>query len=320
MVTRRQFGTMAALTLAAVLPLGRASLAAADSYAQQTTTTTTTTTVAATTLEAGKYQLQAISDPADVTFTQLLGINAHKTIAGYFGSGQTVNGVLHPNKGFVLTLPNTFTPENYPNSMQTQVIGINNRGDTVGFYIDQAGVNHGFMDLGGTFTTADLPGTPFNQLLGLNNRGQAAGFFQDAGGQSHAYIRETDGAFLVLPIPNSTATGINDLGEIVGFTMPTTTTASGFILLNDKLTMLNVPGSTFTQAFGINNLGQIVGDYTDAAGNMHGFVYDHGRYLQVDGPGSTMTTINGLNDQGDIVGFFVDGNGNTIGLVGTPNA
>jgi hypothetical protein len=35
----------------------------------------------------------------------------------------------------VLTLPNHFTDENFPNSDQTQVIGINKRGDTDGFYI-----------------------------------------------------------------------------------------------------------------------------------------------------------------------------------------
>jgi probable HAF family extracellular repeat protein len=309
MITRRHFGTLAtALAFAATIPFSQAGIASADSYAQQNIPS----------LTAGHYQLQTISDPSDPTFTQLLGINSRKTIAGYFGSGQTVNGVLHPNKGFVLNLPNTYTPENYPNSVQTQVIGIDNRGDTGGFYIDQAGVTHGFLKMNGTYTTADLPGTTFNQILGLNNRGQAAGFFQDAAGQSHAYIREADGAYLVLPIANSTATGINDLGEVVGFTMPTSTTASGFILRGGHLTTLNVPGSTFTQAFGVNNLGQVVGDFTDAAGNMHGFVYENGTYRQVDEPGSTMTTLNGLNDAGDIVGFFVDGNGNTIGLFGKP--
>ena len=292
MFTRRHWrGLVAALSLATAIPLSQAGTAAA----------------------AGSYQLRPISDPADPTFTQLLGINNQKAIAGYFGSGMVVSGTLHPNKGFVLTLPNTFTPENYPSSAQTQVTGIDARGDTVGFYVDQAGTNHGFLDTNGAFVTADLPGTTFNQLLGLNNRGQAAGFFQDANGEPHGYVREVDGSDLVVPIPVSTATGINDLGQVVGFTA-----TAGFEWRNGQLTTLSFPGATNTQALGINNLGEVVGDYTDAAGTMHGFVYQHGTFQTVDAHGATATTINGLNDQGDIVGFFVDANNNTIGLLGVP--
>jgi len=86
------------------------------------------------------YNFQSISNPNDVTFTQLLGINNAGAIAGYFGSGATG----HPNQGFTLILPNSFTSENFPSSVQTQVVGINNAGDTAGFYIDTAGVTHGF--------------------------------------------------------------------------------------------------------------------------------------------------------------------------------
>jgi hypothetical protein len=265
-----------------------------------------------------RYAFQLLASPRNPTFTQLLGINDLQVVVGYDGSGQTVNGALQPNKGFTLSLPSTFTSHNFPNSAQTQVIGVNNLGDTDGFYIDQAGKTHGFLNTGGTFTTADLPGTTFNQLLGLNNRGQAAGYFQDAAGQNHAYIRERDGSFLVLPIPNSQATSINDLGTVVGFTMPTTTTSDGFIWQHGVTQTLDVTGSTFNQPLGENDLGQIVGTYNDAAGTAHGFVYSHGVFQTVDVPGSTGTLINGINNAGRIVGFFVDAAGNTVGFVGTP--
>jgi hypothetical protein len=101
------------------------------------------------------------------TFTQLLGINSADVIAGYHGSGADAQ---HPNKGFTLILPKQFTPENFPNSVQTQVIGINKHGSTAGFYIDAAGATHGFLLIKGTFSTVDLPGTTFNQLLSLNDR------------------------------------------------------------------------------------------------------------------------------------------------------
>jgi len=113
-------------------------------------------------------------------FTQLLGINKFGTIAGYRGSG--LPG--HPNKGFTLVLPNTFTEENFPGSVQAQVIGINNNSvaDTAGFYIDGSGANHGFLKVGGTFKTVDFSATTsvpkVNQLLGLNAHAQSAGFLQ----------------------------------------------------------------------------------------------------------------------------------------------
>ena len=40
---------------------------------------------------------------------------------------------------------------------QTSARGINARGDIVGFYVDTAGVQHGFVLEHGTFTTIDFP-------------------------------------------------------------------------------------------------------------------------------------------------------------------
>lgn len=269
------------------------------------------------------YVYTLVASPHDPTFTQLLGINDHQLIAGYDGSGMTVNGVLHPFNGFTLTLPHSFASENVPGSMQTQVVAIDTKGDTAGFSIDAANTTHGFLDINGHVSTTDLPGTTFNQLLGLNNRGQATGYFQDAKGLNHAYVREPTGAFLVLPgdaLPNSQATGIDDAGTVVGFTQPTSTTSDGFIMRGDAIARISYPGSPFTQALGENNQGQIVGTYNDTAGTAHGFLYQHGTFRTLDVPGATSTVINGINDQGRVVGFITDAANNTVGIVGTPTA
>jgi hypothetical protein len=263
-----------------------------------------------------RYSFHKVASPQDPTFTQLLGINSGNTIAGYFGSGAAG----HPNKGFTLSLPANYRSENYPNSAQTQVIAIDNRGDTGGFYIDNAGATHGFTKVRGAFATVDLPGTTFNQLLGVDNRGRAAGFFQDATGSNHAWVRDAHGNFLVPAIQNSQATGINDDGTVVGFTMPNANTSSGYILRNDTLRLINYPGSAFTQVLGENNEGQLVGFHNDGQGNAHGFVYDHGTFSAVNVPGATATTVNGINDRGRLVGFFTDAHGNTVGFVGSPTS
>src|SRR5690349_1868135 len=123
-----------------------------------------------------------LNDQADPTFNQLLGINDHGVIAGYFGSGADA---AHPNKGYVLHPPYgqmNYTNENYPGSVQTQVTAINNKGVTVGFYVDNHGHSFGFVDQNGQFT--QVKGV--TQLLGVNNKGMAVGFSTDKHGNTHA--------------------------------------------------------------------------------------------------------------------------------------
>lgn len=110
-------------------------------------------------LEAITFSVQNISYPGDPTFTQLLGINNAGTIAG------THNGALP--QGFTLTLPNTFTSQNFPGAVATRVTAVNNNGSTAGIYVDATGTTQGFTKIGGTFTTVDQPGTKFNQALGI---------------------------------------------------------------------------------------------------------------------------------------------------------
>src|SRR5215469_7949594 len=58
-------------------------------------------TVAHHTATATAYTFTTLDNQADPTFNQLLGINSHNVIAGYFGSG----GIGHPNKGYLLKPP-----------------------------------------------------------------------------------------------------------------------------------------------------------------------------------------------------------------------
>ena len=101
------------------------------------------------------YTFQTLDNNADITFNQLLGVNNAGTIAGYFGNGTT-----NPNKGYTLSPPyaqSNYTNENFPGSLQTQVIGIDSFGLTVGFFADALPTamvvnNFGFVDNNGTFT------------------------------------------------------------------------------------------------------------------------------------------------------------------------
>ena len=84
------------------------------------------------------YTFTTLDNQGDPTFNQLLGINSHNEISGYFGSGQPG----HPNKGYTSVPPygqQSYAHENFPGSAQTQVTGLNNKGDTVGFWVNGDG-------------------------------------------------------------------------------------------------------------------------------------------------------------------------------------
>ena len=286
-----------------------------------------------------KYQFKTLNDNTDPTFNQLLGINDHGVIAGYFGSGTVVNGTLHPNKGYTLSHPygqGNYTNENFPGSTQTQVVGINNYGYTAGFWVDANGNNFGFVEWHGGFTSYQDPntgvsnGVKVNQLLGINDKGIAVGFYTDGNGNNHAYkLNQYNGHFSEIAtssIPGAVsamATGINDNGDIVGTYTDGNGAMHGFLLKGHNVSVFSYSNAASTMFLGINQNDQIVGTYTVGTGNaaqMHGFLLSnplqHARWQSIDDPnGVGTTTINGLNDNGQLVGFYVDGNGNTDGFL-----
>lgn len=270
-------------------------------------------------IKGASYSVQNVQFPTDPTFTQLLGINNAGVIAGFHGAVTA--------QGFTLTLPNTFTSQNFPGSAQTMVTGINGAGSTVGIYMDTAGTTHGYTDIGGVFKTVDQPGTVFNQGLSINNSNTTVGYFAldaAAGQMGQSAYSQQNGVFTnvnaLLPPTNqnSQAVGINNAGAIVGFYLPTSTTSIGFLDQNGVISTIDPFGSTFTQALGINSLGEIVGFYVDANGVQHGYIDTNGVFSSFDPAGSANTTINGLNDLGQIAGFYTDGNDNVVGFVGSP--
>ena len=95
------------------------------------------------------YRFATVNNNGDPTFNQLLGINSHGLIAGYFGSGAAG----HPNQGYLLSGSDRharYAPEKFPCALQTQVTGlndhgVNDHGDLVGFYTDGDGNTDGMV-------------------------------------------------------------------------------------------------------------------------------------------------------------------------------
>jgi hypothetical protein len=289
------------------------------------------------------YTFTTLDNHRDVTFNQLLGINNHGVISGYFGIGSNS----HPNKGYLLEPPyrqHSYVNENFPHSFQTQVTGLNGVGNTVGFFANRAGANFGFYTTGRHFKfhKADFPGASnaqpeLDQLLGINSHGEAVGFFMNSKGNfrgyeynihSHVYKRVVQPGVgkVSTSTASLTATSINDKGNVAGFYTDKAGNTVGFIkYAHGGFRSLNYPGSSMTQIFGINDSDEVVGAYTvgdSSTPPSYGFTWTpkHG-FTEVNDPhGVGSTLINGVNNSGELVGFFMNAadNNNTQGFLAVP--
>jgi hypothetical protein len=220
-----------------------------------------------------------IVDPNDtVGFTEGRGINNSRTVAGDYVIS---DGTLH---SFFLS-GGTFTEYDVPNTVQTNLLSINDVDDfTGGFDPDGSGIFQGFVSIDGTLTSFSVPAAAGTFAYEINNSEElTVGYYID-GVVLHGYYRDSAGA-LHFPID------------------PT--------------------GSTTTVLFGLNDKNWVVGRYADSGGATHGlFFIPPNQFATFDYPGSTFTSLNGINDKGIICGRYVDASGIAHGFLarirGTP--
>jgi probable HAF family extracellular repeat protein len=235
--------------------------------------------------------------------------------------------------GFLLD-NGVFTTIDHPDAVaETGALGINNRGQIVGGYVDAEGTIRGFLLDDGVFIPIDHPDAASGTAVGtvvrdINNRGQIVGFYVDAEGTAHGFLRDKEGVFTPIDHPDApqepgagtAAFGINDHGQIVGFHFDVGAESThGFLLGSHDdpgeegvFTAIDVPGAVDTLPSAIGNRGEIVGGYSDTGGTAHGFVRDkRGTFRTIDHPDATSgpkfgTLPLGVNNGGQIVGQFID--------------
>ena len=195
----------------------------------------------------------------------------------------------------------------------SRAYGINNLKQIVGTYVDDQGIQHGFLLNNGVLTNIDFPTGIATDAVDINDSGVIVGDFFDAANVLHGFVWRA-GVFRQIDAPGAAdtqATGINTQGDIVGsWDTDAATQGHGFLLSNTgQFVSIDVPAAApqSTSVLGINDHRQIVGTYTDTGGTPHGFVAMGNQIISVDAPGAGTTGCWGINNAGVIAGNYSGG-------------
>jgi hypothetical protein len=198
------------------------------------------------------------------------GINSAGAAAGWCTSTKT--GLY---EGFVYS-GGKFTAVNVPKSNGTQAIGINDKGDVVGLYLDSSNVQHGYVKTGAKYKSIDVTGGTSTQAWGINNSGQIAVFATSSAGGYESFIYNGK-TFKKVSDPNAGASGtiarsVNGKGDVAGAYYNSAAQPTGFLLHGGKYyDVIDPKGSNNTRPDGVNDTLEIVGRYTPSSGANVGF-------------------------------------------------
>lgn len=220
---------------------------------------------------------------------------------------------------------------------------INDRGEIVGYsgehaFLWESGVMAG---LGTLYPSCSAGGG--SRAMDINARGQVVGYSW-CDSRSHAFLWE-DGVMMDLGTlggERSAAHGINNRGQVVGWSQTADGQYHAFLWQRGVMTEFGAPGGVFiTHAADINESGQVVGTCYTADGKSPGCLWEKGRVTtlsvlqesypsainnrgQVVGetevgdiavlwergvesflvPGAEWSAAQGINDRGQVVGQF----------------
>jgi probable HAF family extracellular repeat protein len=184
---------------------------------------------------------------------------------GINDSGQIVGTVDSDAQSFLFSNGGMSAFKLSSGTVYTAAEAINNAGQIVGDLVDQGAnpqVASAFLYSGGTTTT--LPSTSAGVAWAVNTQGQAVGctWFRSPT-LAFIYSNGTVTSLGTLPGDSqSCAYGINDAGQVVGWSQSASGNTRAFLYSNGTMYDLNVlaglPAGTLRQATGINNSGQII--------------------------------------------------------------
>ena len=219
--------------------------------------------------------------------------NARKAAGHYKGTDNLYHGVIMED--------GELTQYDFPGAIQTFIYGISDEtGALSGNIVDEAGITHAFSGE----LTITFPGAVNTYGDFVNAAGAVVGSYIDADGMFHGFIRNPDGSFNTIDLPEMPnleflfVNTITDFGAVGFRAKAANDILRSYILMPDgTLYEVRIPGSVITVVRNVNQDGSIVGYYDLADGRRHGFLGKPKTQLTGEGFGNifSMHLSEGLN-------------------------
>jgi uncharacterized membrane protein len=208
-----------------------------------------------------------------------------------------------------------------PGSIDTNAGGINNKNVTVGQYTDTGLLMHGFILNGKHLTTLDDPNGTSTGASNLTLDGAIAvvGAYTNNKTSASMGFLYKGGKYTDIPGPKgataSSATAINDAGDIVGDYVDSASVTHGFLLKKGKYKTLDPPGSLGTVATGVNKKDNIVFYWINSGGTYSSSLYNGKTYKTINVPGLANSLATDINTAGDVTYQTIDSAGANHGAL-----
>jgi probable HAF family extracellular repeat protein len=186
---------------------------------------------------------------------------------------------------------------------------INNAGHIAGEFVNDADRMRAVVYDGTNYRDLSDGGGAISTAMYINDRDQVAGVIAPIGNEVHAFLY-SDGVMTDLSAvsgyPNSSAWGINEMGQVIGRSGAPLTDypERGFLYYQGQFTDLTP--SSLSQPMAINNKGQVVGDLGIGIGDP--FVWENGAYARLNdlidpASGYVLQVAADINDNGQILAW-----------------
>ena len=258
------------------------------------------------------YTFETIKVPG----VDFLEVAASNDFGDYAGNTRSPDG--EKTIGFTL-IDGVFATYDFPGSVNTYFYALDNAGKAAGHYKDIDGLYHGIILENGELRQYDFPGAAETHIYGIsdetgalsgnivdetgvsrgfsgdmpiafpgavttyadfvNAAGAVVGSYVDADGMPHGFIRNPDGSFTTIDIPETPnleflfVNTITDFGVIAFRAKAVNDILRSYILLPDGILYeVRLPGSVNTVVRNVNQDGSIIGFYDLTDGQRYGFV------------------------------------------------
>ncbi len=155
--------------------------------------------------------------------------------------------------------------------------------------------------------------------VALNDRGQV---LASVGIGPDSALFWQDGRLTRIGGPGAVVRGLNNRGQVVGYTQDGPTGTRAFLWQAGKMTDLGTLGGRISEAVAINDRGQVVGwsesrrtAAPGVAARSHAFIWEAGRMTDLGTLGGPLSFATAINERGDVVGTATTGIERSWGFV-----